>query len=201
MEKIIFALFVLFLVGCSTSPIQPSQSQEQAPQQIQPILLCPHQEACKQNTVESFLNNIKMQRNMDSPTSNIIKVYQYHKTYVIEYADERCTKMQVACTGSMRPTLDCKDTIIVCPIDNENDLHIGDVISYDADTSIWGHITAPFIFHRIVEIGQDDVGKYYITRGDNNYDYDYTWNKLSNDEQKVRFNKIEWKLSVIAFGK
>ncbi|MBD3252109.1 hypothetical protein GF386_00065 [Candidatus Pacearchaeota archaeon] len=77
-------------------------------------------------------------------------------------------------TGSMRPVLDYGSNGIRVKPDSEEDVHIGDIISFRKDGIL--------IIHRVVEKGIDKNGVYFITKGDNNTAVD----------KKVRFKDIEY---------
>jgi hypothetical protein len=77
---------------------------------------------------------------------------------------------------SMVPVLDSGvNGIRIVP--EPEDIHIGDIVSYEA-----GWIDG-LVVHRVVYIGEDDLGKYYILKGDNN---------TKNDPEKVRFEQIRY---------
>lgn len=65
----------------------------------------------------------------------------------------------VVATGSMEPMIKPGDVILVRKIDG-NDVKLGDVIQFRRDSIL--------ISHRIIEIKEDDAGKSYRTKGDNN---------------------------------
>lgn len=66
----------------------------------------------------------------------------------------------IVSSGSMQPSLNVYDIIVVKKVD-ENKITIGDIITfYDKD----GYI----ITHRVAEIYSNDGTKYYITKGDAN---------------------------------
>ncbi len=78
-------------------------------------------------------------------------------------------------TNSMDPLLD-KDTngIEMRPIKEK--LQVGDIVSYHSS------IVDAVIVHRIIEIGKDSRGTYYIVKGDNN---------SVPDPERVRFEQME----------
>jgi hypothetical protein len=77
-------------------------------------------------------------------------------------------------TGSMKPILDEGSNGIRVKPNSEQDIHIGDIISFRQDKML--------IVHRVIEIGNDKQGVYFITKGDNNNLVD----------GKVRFENIEF---------
>jgi hypothetical protein len=97
--------------------------------------------------------------------------------------------VRVACTGSMRPYIDCGDQVFYEPVLEDTILAVGDVVTFrlsDADVDIerdcpWlsdtpglGSVSALtgtqriFIIHRIVESVRGSFPPAYITQGDNN---------------------------------
>ncbi|MEM2138530.1 MAG: signal peptidase I [Candidatus Woesearchaeota archaeon] len=79
-------------------------------------------------------------------------------------------------TNSMDPVIDIGSNAIQVVPKNENEIHIGDIISYQSDYA------EGIIIHRVVEISYDDKGWFCIAKGDNN---------PSNDPGKIRFNQIK----------
>jgi|GEM_PF-685829 len=78
-------------------------------------------------------------------------------------------------THSMDPVLDeTANAIEIIPA-SEDDIHIGDIISYKSDYA------DGTIIHRVTKIGHDSNGWYCITKGDN---------IQSEDPGKIRFEQI-----------
>ena len=84
-----------------------------------------------------------------------------------------------AATSSMLPTLNHNTKAVEVKPEN---LQIGDIISYNEGNDL--------IVHRIVDIGSDDLGIYYITKGDNN-------NVV--DPDKIRIEQIQGKIVVLIY--
>lgn len=77
-------------------------------------------------------------------------------------------------TNSMDPFLDDgSNGIEIIPI-NESQIKIGDIISYQSNDGV--------IVHRVIAIGNDEEGIYFIVKGDNN---------PVQDPNKVRFSQIK----------
>ena len=75
-------------------------------------------------------------------------------------------------TNSMDPVIDeTANSIEIMP--EKDSLNIGDIISYS--------LNRKKIIHRIVYIGEDESGIFYLTKGDNNQNI---------DSEKVRFEQI-----------
>jgi len=94
-------------------------------------------------------------------------VLQVGNAYLAGYAD----------TNSMDPLLDDMSNGLEVMPQSEDDIYVGDVIVYETDIGL--------IVHRVVEIGSDEEGKYFILKGDNN---------TSKDPYKVRFGQIKYVL-------
>ncbi len=79
-------------------------------------------------------------------------------------------------THSMVPVLGSKSNAIQVKPKSENDICIGDIISFRTEKN------KIRVIHRVIGIGQDTTGKYFVTKGDNNKE---------EDPYKVRFSQIE----------
>lgn len=77
-------------------------------------------------------------------------------------------------TGSMLPVLDQGSNGIRIIPKSESEIHIGDIITFEQDNML--------IVHRVVEIGTDSKGTYFITKGDNN----------NINDGKIRFENIKY---------
>jgi len=77
-------------------------------------------------------------------------------------------------TGSMRPVLDEGANGIRIAPNSEQDIHIGDIITFKKGSHL--------IVHRVVDKGNDEAGVYFITKGDNN----------KTADGKVRFEDIKY---------
>ncbi len=84
-------------------------------------------------------------------------------------------------SSSMEPFLGKGVNGIVIIPKNENELEIGDIITYKKDEKL--------IVHRIIDKGKDENGMFFITRGDNSNTID----------GKIRFERIEHKLVGILY--
>ena len=77
-------------------------------------------------------------------------------------------------TGSMRPVLDKGANGIRIKPESEDDIHIGDIITFKEDENL--------IIHRVINKGIDEQGVYFISKGDNN----------SVNDGKIRFEDIKY---------
>jgi uncharacterized protein (UPF0248 family) len=78
-------------------------------------------------------------------------------------------------TKSMDPVLDQGANGLEIVPESEDDIKVGDIISYKQDEDT-------IIIHRVVEINEDEKGWYAVAKGDNN---------KARDPYKIRFNNIE----------
>ncbi|MBN1502501.1 hypothetical protein JW930_03075 [Candidatus Woesearchaeota archaeon] len=78
-------------------------------------------------------------------------------------------------TNSMDPVLDFGANAIEIIPNSPQDIHVGDIVSYELSDS---HGT---IIHRVIETGFDEEGWYMRTRGDNN---------PRPDPSKIRFEQV-----------
>jgi len=82
----------------------------------------------------------------------------------------------IGASKSMSPTFDYGHTLILqYPILSPEEISIGDIIIYETGLDAT-------IVHRVVEIGEDGEGLYYVTKGDNNILRD----------PKIRFHQIKY---------
>lgn len=79
-------------------------------------------------------------------------------------------------TSSMDPVFDEKANALEVVPANEDAISVGDIVAYSNE-----HIDGTII-HRVIEVGEDTQGTYYITRGDNN---------ARADPYKIRFDDIK----------
>ena len=88
-------------------------------------------------------------------------------------------------SGSMKPTIDIDDFVIVKNVD-KNDIKVNDIITYRADNEI--------TTHRVIKIEFKDNKFIYTTKGDNNE---------VTDIEKVEYGQIEGKYigKISKFGK
>lgn len=87
-------------------------------------------------------------------------------------------------TNSMDPVLDIGTNAIQIIPEKPEDIHIGDIISYaSADSST-------NIIHRVVDIGEDNEGIFFILKGDNN---------AYNDPDPVRFSQVKRKVVALIY--
>ena len=87
-------------------------------------------------------------------------------------------------TNSMDPLIDENSNIIQIKPKSPEDIHEGDIVSYHDS------YTEKIILHRVVAIGEDIEGKFFILKGDN---------VDSVDPVKVRFGQIKGVLVAVVY--
>jgi hypothetical protein len=100
------------------------------------------------------------------------KIQVYNDRVVIKVSGASLSSY--APTGSMKPLFDSGANGIRIVPKNEEDIHIGDIISFKRGNEL--------IVHRVAERGFDENGLFFITRGDNN----------SAMDEKIRFSDIKF---------
>lgn len=85
-------------------------------------------------------------------------------------------------TGSMSPVLGHTAHALQIIPKKENDIRVGDIVSYHTDKKI--------IIHRVIETGTDERGWYAVTKGDNN---------AIPDPEPVRFAQIDRVLVAVIY--
>ena len=129
--------------------------------------------------VPALLNNeipfsVAVSGNSDAPgdwiDENQVKVYS--DKIVIDIDGASLSKY--ADSGSMKPVLDRQSNGIRIVPKTENDIKVGDIVSYKNGNEL--------IVHRVVEKSVDEEGVYFILKGDNN----------NYSDGKVRFKDIKY---------
>lgn len=77
-------------------------------------------------------------------------------------------------TNSMDPVFDKESNTIEIVPETEEDIRVGDIISFKDGNKV--------IIHRVAEKGYDEKGIYFFTKGDNNKE---------KDKNKVRFSDVK----------
>lgn len=103
-----------------------------------------------------FFNNNSKEAPYDFIKEDKIEVFQDKVIIHIDGA----SLSRYAPTGSMIPVLDEGSNGIRIKPRSEEDVHIGDIITFEKENEL--------IVHRVIEKGIDEKGIYYITKGDNN---------------------------------
>ena len=121
------------------------------------------------------LNSLFLDFSTAKTPSNFIDredILVYEDKIIINIKDASISKY--ASTGSMEPLLDENSNGIRIIPSSEQDISIGDIITFEKNQEL--------IVHRVIEKGIDEKGTYFITKGDNN----------SISDGKIRFEDIQY---------
>ncbi len=119
-------------------------------------------------------------------------------TYKLYY-DKKFEVPGLACTGSMRPTLDCNDLVLSHKPQDESEIQKGDVISFRiAPNETAGFLEPPsdetiHVMHRVFRVTTTQNRTAFITKGDN------PETNAQTDAIHLDFGRIETK--VVAYFK
>ncbi len=130
-------------------------------------------------------NNIKKLTPKDRIKEEQIKIYD--DKIIIELKNAEWSKFEN--TNSMMPFLDENSNAIQIKPKSEEELQVGDIISYEYNITENGETKTITIIHRIIKIGKDENGWYAITKGDNN----------KKEDEKVRFSQIKRVLVAVIY--
>lgn len=123
------------------------------------------------------LSNYEAISPSDYVSKENIKIY---KDKVVIYL-ENPSLSNYADSNSMVPVLDFGANGIKIVPKHENEIKVGDIISFNFGDKI--------IVHRVIKIGEDEAGTYFITKGDNN----------KYADEKIRFSDIVSKTIAIVY--
>ena len=87
-------------------------------------------------------------------------------------------------TNSMDPVLDKGANAIQIVPKSEDEIKVGDIISYTSG------LVDGIIIHRVIDVGRDEKGIYYVVKGDNN---------RNPDPEQVRFSQITRVLVAVVY--
>lgn len=112
-----------------------------------------------------------------SPQNHVTEdqILVYKDKVVLDVPDVKWAS--IANTKSMDPFFDSGANALQIVPRDPSDIAIGDVVSYSPQES-----PAKHIIHRVIYVGEDEEGLYFILKGDNN--------KVA-DSGKVRFEQID----------
>lgn len=100
----------------------------------------------------------------------LVCIYIYYQKFICKKDNVTIFgyKPLVVLTGSMKPNLDVGDLIFIKRVSNENELSVGDIITFVEEG------TSQTVTHRIVNVVTTDGKKTFETKGDNNGSSDMT---------------------------
>ncbi|MFH1915917.1 MAG: signal peptidase I [Nanoarchaeota archaeon] len=203
MNRLLLIVVGLLVVGCSVAEKRPPADIEQVRMylQLQEALVDIEEEAVLHPgtgssdplSIHSDLVEVTRQIESQNPQS-IVSHENTRFTGEIPSPKDRIKEEQVSVyrkrvvinidnayegfildTNSMDPLIDAGTTTLAVKPDSPDDVQEGDIILFTSDESEYN------IIHRVIYVGDDEEGRYYITRGDNN---------PAEDPGKVRFENI-----------
>lgn len=127
-----------------------------------------------QNSGIELPNGILQYGSDNAPSDRITgeNIEVYPDKVVINVKDASIS--EYADTNSMLPVIDSIANGIRIQPKSEDEIMVGDILSFEQDGML--------IVHRVIEIGEDSEGKYFVTKGDNN----------AFSDGKVRFSQIRY---------
>ena len=135
--------------------------------------------------VYTDLSTVKIDKTISPNTENAMPFDRIKEDQILVYNDKVILNIKDASwatyedTDSMLPILDKGANGIEIIPQNENEVHIGDIVAYESS------FVDGLVVHRVIHIGEDKKGKYFILKGDSN---------STEDPEKVRFNQIQYVL-------
>ena len=121
-----------------------------------------------------IIGSLSLSTGTESPSDWIkeSQIHVYDNAVVIDI--ENAGISRYAPTGSMLPILDENSNGIRIVPENPKQIKIGDIITFEQDSEL--------IIHRVIDIGNDEQGIYFITKGDNN----------NITDGKIRFKDVRY---------
>ncbi|MBN2458316.1 hypothetical protein JXB31_04265 [Candidatus Woesearchaeota archaeon] len=110
------------------------------------------------------------------------QIHVYDDRVIIEIDDPRWSTFTD--TNSMDPVIDAGANAIHIVPSKESDIIVGDIVAYESEYA------DGTLIHRVIEIGEDEQGLYYIMKGDNS---------PKPDPGKVRFSQIRRVLVAVIY--
>ncbi|HLF53863.1 MAG TPA: hypothetical protein VI544_01670 [Candidatus Nanoarchaeia archaeon] len=134
----------------------------------------------------SFVFSLSLSQNIEHPLSffSISEVKapadSIPESNIEVYSDRIIIKLdnaslsEYASTGSMLPLFDKGANGIRIVPKSESEIEVGDIITFERGSIL--------VVHRVIEKGKDNLGAYFITKGDNNF----------YSDGKVRFSDVKY---------
>ena len=128
----------------------------------------------KGQVAESPSSAIASEQNSPFDRINESQIHVYADRIVIDVKNPEWATFTD--TNSMDPLLDIGANALQIAPETENDIHVGDIISYHSEYA------EGTIIHRVKAINKDEEGIYFTVKGDNNPEL---------DPGKIRFSQIK----------
>lgn len=97
--------------------------------------------------------------NVNAPSNRISENQIKVENNRIIISVENASLSRYAATGSMKPVLDENSNGIRIIPESPEQIKIGDIVTFEQENDL--------IVHRVIENGEDEKGKWFITKGDN----------------------------------
>lgn len=165
-KELILIIFIVFLTGWLSSSIYAQYASGNAEKPLSLGFI--------------FGGNMERISPFDHISEDSIHVYSDEIKLDIEDA----SWASYADTNSMDPVFDAGANGIEIKPESEEDVHVGDIISYRSN------YVDGLVVHRVIDTGSDERGWYAVTKGDNN---------PSKDPEKVRFDMINGVLIAVIY--
>ena len=131
-----------------------------------------------ESTTDTIINTFRSNRpqELSSPYDHIKEnqIHVYDSRIIIDIDDPEWATFTD--TNYMDPVIDYGANAIEIIPKTQNEVHVGDIVSYRSDYA------EGIIIHRVIGTGYDSVGWYAVMKGDNNPE---------KDPGKVRFEQIQ----------
>lgn len=177
-KKSAFIIIIAFICGVMSTLFISSAYIPNEPSVSTTTYVVANADTVKAQSDEQFITKILGLTNEELPSPyNWIKESQISvegNQVVIKIDDAQWSRFTD--TNSMDPVIDKGANAIQIVPENEAQIHVGDIVSYESDYS------DGIIIHRVVEVGYDKDGWYCLMKGDNN---------SRVDPGKVRFKQIK----------
>ncbi|MEM4711311.1 MAG: signal peptidase I [Candidatus Woesearchaeota archaeon] len=111
-----------------------------------------------QEFIIKYINNKEVNYSSNGVSGK--KIYAYND-YVKAYFNRNVQIIDVLCTGSMRPTIDCGNKVIITKEFDYDDIDIGDIIIFKTKNT---NLNTDLVLHRVIYKNETHL----ITKGDNN---------------------------------
>ena len=123
----------------------------------------------------------------DKELSDLYREYQDYNNFTWSCCKDSRTILKfckgcewdLVCSGSMRPTYSCENTLYFCSA-SKSEIKTGDIVAFSTPEYTNEDYDTFYTIHRVIEITE----KGYVTRGDNNLYID----------QEINYNQIVGKL-------
>lgn len=134
-------------------------------------------ELAEQRELKGSLSNIA---ELEAKKAQLItEIYDYSQQRQVLIPQISPIPIPVLCTGSMKPTINCLDTLSVMMNPLPMDIHLGSIVVYDPVNLNCGMPPNILVMHRVVDVRGTGTDKRIMAQGDNNSAVDGCWVPMS----------------------